>query len=528
MKATVSGLGDVGMITDVDASELPPNGWNSLLNIRCTHGRIEPIDGYADVTTWTNVGTKDVYAHALVSLATTASYFWVYPYDDDGDGQCEAIRQYNGATDTTITRTTGAYVGTSSDLWNTCQFNGLVILNNGNDNPQYWDGVAANCADLKWDATHTWDDTAGGGETYKAKVIRSFKNFLFALNINDNGTAYPQMVHWSSIADPGNIPIWDFNLATEESARIVLSQTDGHVLDAVSLGETMLLYKEDGIWQCPYVGGQFVFDSDPIVTSHGLYTTGAVVDIGGQHVVMGDGVVYLFDGSRPKNILDGKVAKSFFDQIDTAAYKKCFLTHNKSQTEVWLCFPESGETWATKALIWNYGNNTWYYRTIPASSTIAVGIVESTETDAIDDGTETTLAFDSETVLAIEYRTYSPIGDTLVSASDQLEQFGQGVTSDLMEAVRTNLVVEDSESWYMTRKMIPVGTGDAFQIAIGGQVFVDGPVFWESPQSFDPGVTRKLDWRTSYPVKSLRITDTMGGAWTFNKYTVDHVKVGER
>lgn len=531
MKVTVKGLGDVGMITDVDAPELPVNGWTNLLNMRCVHGRIEPMDGYADVTSWLNVGTKDVYAHALGKLETTTSFYWVYPYDDDGDGQCEAIYAMNASgTVTDITRSAGAspYTGTSTDLWQTAFYNGLLILNNGSDCPQYWDGDTSNdCVNLPWDATHDWDDIDGAATEYHAKVIRSFKNFLFALDITEGTTNYHQMVHWSSVADPGARPSWDYSLATEESGRVNLTETSGHVLDCIPYKENLIVFKEDAIHTANYVGGQFVFQFRVASTSHGLWAPNCCVEANGLLYCLGDGVVYTFDGVTPRNILEGKLADELFEQIDVAEYKKCFLTHHKEENEVWICFPQSGDTWATKCLIHNFGNGTWYYRTIPASSTIKTGIIEEASDDDAWDY-ESSLAWNAETVEAWDERAYSPIGDTLVAASGQLIQFGQGVTSDTIEAVRTDIVVEDPTSWYMTRTMYPVGTGSAFNIAIGGQKFVDGPVFWETEQSFTPGETRKLDWRTTYPVKAIQVTYSGSGTFTFDSYVIDHVKTGER
>lgn len=529
MKVSVKGLGEVGMITDVDAAVLPDNAWTSLLNYRCVHGRVEPVDGYADFTSWSNVGSKEVYALTLEKIETETNIYWVYPYDDDGDGQAEAIYAYNGSSDSDISRVAG-YAGGATDLWNSCHYNSLIVLNNGSDCPQYWDGAAATCADLKWDATHTWDDTAGGGETYSAKVIRSFKNFLFAFHINEDGTDYPQMVHWSAIADPGNVPIWTYDDPTNKSGRVQITETGGRVLDGLPLGEQMVVYKEDAIAMCSFVDGQYVFQTRIRSTSYGLWAPNCAVDIGGLHVVLGDGVVYTFDGHAPRNILEGKLADQLFDQIDVDNYQKCFLAHNKEETEVWICFPESGETWPKKSLIYNYGNGTWYYRTIPASSQIKLGIVSVTDdSDAWDDGTvETTAAWDAEIVEPWDSRSYSPIGDTLVAASDQLKEFGKGITSDAREGVRTNIIIEDPTSWYMTRTMYPVGTGEPFTIAVGGQEFVDGPVYWESEQTFTPGATRKLDWRTSYPIKALKINHTAVGMSTFDGYVIDHVKQGQR
>lgn len=529
MKVTVDGLGDVGMITDVDSSVLPPNSWDYLLNIRCANGRIEPMEQYADFTTWTNVGSELVYAHALATLATATSYQLIYPYDDDGDGACEAIYAHDGSEpDTDITRSAGAYLSTTNDVWTTTSFNGLAVLNNGTDAPQYWNGSGL-CLDLKWDASNSWDATDGVDATYRAKSIRAYKNFLVAFDITDNGTRHDNMIHWSSIADPGVPPYWDYATTTNESGRAILAETGGRVLDGLPLGQSFVIYKEDSIYIANYVNNAFILDIEPQDTTHGLWCANAVTNIGGLHVVLGDGVVYTFDGNRATDILVGKESENFFNQIDPTNYNRCFLAHQKKRTEVWLCFPEIGNKWPTKALVWNYRNNTFTYRTLPACSAIQEGFISSSDTDAWDDGSETTLSWDAEMDLPWEQRTFSPIADVLIAAGDQLQQFGGGVTTDTIEAIKTNIVTEgDPEIWSMTRGMRLYGTGGAFEVSLGKQEYIDGPVTWTPAQSFNPGTMKKLDWRVNAPVKAIKVTSGSTEHWTFNKYIADEVITGQR
>ena len=528
MRTTVKGLGDIGLVTDRDAHDAPPNAWDGLQNVRCRRGRIEPVDGTLEITAWSNTGTQEVYAHQLLSLQIGSVFNWIYPYDADGDGIAERIYKYNGSSTDDITRVGGSYTGTISDLWQVTNANGMAILNNGRDAPQWWNGLSANCGDLIYDGSSAWGafdtDNGGGPNAYAAKVIRSFKVFLFALNITEGTQNYPQMVHWSNPAEPGAIPdSWDYRSATNDSNRVVLAETDGHVLDALTLGDQLFIYKEDAIYRCAFVGGQFVFDFELVTTSHGLWSTNCVVDIGTRHVCLGDGVVYVHSGGTPQNILEGRAADRLFDSIDSAAYQKCFLTHYKPRNEVWICYPEVGETWANKALIWNYADNTWYERDIPKSSTIKQGVVEIITGQTWNEYTTETWA-DLERPWS--ERPYSPVGDTQVSASDQLAMYGEGITADMVMATKTDLQLGDPDTWHMIRKLMPLVDGDSVDIEIGTQEAIGAPVVWSTKQTFVPGQNHKLDFRESGKVHALRISGN--SRWQMSGYALDATKVGQR
>lgn len=538
MRIKIDKLGDVGLVTDRTAVDLPPNAFTTLHNARGKNGYVQPVKGYEDLTTGTSAlsssgTTEKVHVHQLAHLDYEGTYWSIFPYDDDDDGVAETIFKWNGSTTTAavnitreISSTDVDYTGTTADLWQVEEFNGIVVLNNGKDCPQYWDGVNTNCEPLPYDGSTVWEITGEAGETdtefdtdnsgtanyYRAKVIRGFKNYLFAFHITEeisgSPVEYPHMVAWSDAADPGEPPSsWDYNSTTNNAGRTLLVDTAGYVLDGLSLGDQFMIYKEDAIYRVAFVGGQFVYDFELLTASHGLWAANCVVDIGNRHVVMGDGVVYMHAGGQPENILEGRAADAFFSQIDPDNYKKCYLTHKKSENEVWLCYPETGETWANKAYCWNYFNNTWYTRDIPYSSTIKPSVVTTEALGTWDDVAYSGMTWEDDTFdRPWNSRTYSPIGDTLVAAEQQLVQFNDDVTSDAVTIERTNLTLGENDDWSMLRTILPYATGAAFNLRVGGQDYLDGPVTWQSAQSFDPGSEYKQDWRVSNKVWAYRIS----------------------
>jgi hypothetical protein len=463
------------------------------------------------------------YIHSLGFIQTPTSFVWVFAYDSDNNGQADSIYTYESGVVTDITGTTLA--ATSSANWNVCNLNSFIILNNGSDPPQYWNGSDLTVSDLPYTATSDWGDGTGTTTEYSAQVIRSFKSHLFALNITDDTATYPQMVHFSGAAEPGTLPSWDYTSPTTGSGRTQLSDTDGAVVDAVPLRDSLIIYKEDAIYAANFIGGTFIFQFRLITTARGLWGPNCAVDIGGRHVCLGDGAVYVHDGGEPKPILEGRAADKLFFEIDPDSYRKVFLTHNPSEYEVWICYPQLGSSWCDRAMVWNYSTNSWYERDIPECSMILPGIIEAGG-DEWDD--ETALDWDDETVFEWSRRTYSPIGDTLMLAGTQLMELTDTPTTDPVTVTRTDLVFETPTDWYMARRLMLRASGDDLKVEHGTQEYIEGPVSWGTQQVWSPGDTRKLDIRQSGPVHAIRISCDCGNYWQLYSYQADVVKVGNR
>jgi hypothetical protein len=279
MKVQVRDLGAIGMISDIDASDLPPNGWTYINNARCKNKKIEPVNGYADITAVTNVtgSDPDVYFHAIGSLQLSTGFVLLAAYDTDGDGAVEAIYEFDGTSTTTltdVTRTSGAYTCSSTDYWTACNYHGYLILNNGVDAPQYYGEGMSNCADLPYVSGSAWTsfdtDDSGTANAYTAKVVRAYKDLLIALDITEDTTRYPQMIHWSDVADPTNLPEWDYADAGSLSGRAELSATAGALKDALVLRDSLVIYSENAIYLANFIGGQFVLNFKPVTTTYGI------------------------------------------------------------------------------------------------------------------------------------------------------------------------------------------------------------------------------------------------------------------
>jgi hypothetical protein len=70
----------------------------------------------------------------------------------------------------------------------------------------------------------------------------------------------------------------------------------------------------------------------------------------------------LHNGQGPQSIVQGRMRKWLFNNLDTTNYARAFVVANYQTNEVWVCFPESGMAACTLALVWNWQDDTFSTR----------------------------------------------------------------------------------------------------------------------------------------------------------------------
>ena len=225
----VKNTGKIGVIRDLSDHELPINAWTDCKNIRFLDGMAEQFLGHGEV-----YATPPVTPYHILPCVIGTERYWLYA----GSQKIYAVNVAGGVvTHTNITRQTAGvdvnYTG-ALNAWTSTLLGGVPILNAGNvtDPPQSWDlNVANNCAALaNWPAN-----------TY-CKALRSYKNFLIALNITKTATNYPFMVKWSHPAVPGAVPSsWDETDPTKDAGEFDLAEGYDPIVDGLQLRESFIV-----------------------------------------------------------------------------------------------------------------------------------------------------------------------------------------------------------------------------------------------------------------------------------------------
>lgn len=503
MNVTLPLAGQYGLIADQPPQELPINAWTRAENIRFRSGLAERVGGHVQV-----FAAPSVTPLHIAPYQTSTKRFWVH---------CGTASVFSddGTTRNNITGT--APTGTVDDKWGSTVLGGVLVINNGKDSPQYWGGTGTLATLTGWNAN------------WKCKSLVAFKNFLVAFNITKSGTNYPHMVKWSDAADPGAVPgSWDETDATKLAGEQDVAETPDLGVDAMVLGDALLLYKERSIYAMRFIGGTQVFEFRRVPGNYGMLTKGCAAVTPKGHVVLANGDVVLVDGvNEPQSILSDRLKTWLFSsQIDSSAYSKCFVAANPSRSEAWICYPEVGETTCTRALVWNWDANVFGIRELPNAYHAASGL--------LDYSASTSWASDSETwaddATLWNQDEFTPADPRLLIASSvpglYMADAGSSFAGTAVEAVleRTGLAFDAPEQVKTIRSVFPridAPAGTQVQITVGASMDAEQAPVWGSPVTYTVGATYKADAFASGRFISLRISSNGGPRWRVKSLTLD-------
>lgn len=347
-RVSVPNCGAIGIIKDMGAQVLPLNAWSDASNIRFLDGAAMQFLGHGTV-----YDSPSFAPQFVMPVYVAGVRYWLYATAT----KCFVVTNTDGvAVHTDITHLT-ARAGVVNQ-WSGTVFGGIPILNVGDATrvPMYWDQNLAN----KFVDLPAWPVN-----TY-CKVLRSYKNLLIALNVTKGVINYPFMVKWSALAVPGALPsTWNEADATQDAGEFDIGDGQDPIIDGLGLRESLIVYKESSTHAIDYIGGVFVLKSRKVFGMSGLLNKNCAVDVDSFHFAVTGSDIVVHDGYSASSILDKKVRRSFFQNIDVANRGMVFCFLNPFLNEIFVAYPSIGATNCDKALVYNFVDKTVSYRSLP-------------------------------------------------------------------------------------------------------------------------------------------------------------------
>lgn len=493
-RVNFTNMGRFGIIKDRPAQELPFEAWSDGNNVRFYENCVQRLLGHE--TVW----TPTVDPWWLLPIRTEAQLFWLY-----ANSTAVYVSDQSG-TQTDITRAAGGpYAANFQIGWNGGVLNGIPVVNNGVDVPQMWTPPTAG-TDLQ--ALTGWD------ANYRCRVIRPLRNFLVALDITKSGTRYPLNVLWSHSALPGAVPSsWDTTDATLDAGEQAIAETAGFVLDMVPLKDVGIVYKEDATWIMQFVGGNSVFKLTRLRKFGGLFTRHCArpFDLNGEkHFVVTQDDVIVHDGQISGSVIDARLRRWLFNQIDLTNYQRLHVAHNPSKKEMMVCIPASAGQ-CTRAALWNYYEDRWSIRDLPSVNFVETGLVAPVGVSGVwDSDTETwdsdSSAWDESMFLPTSERMLFgiPGSSRVLSAADNSNQFNGVNFNAYVERTGLAIVgqdrqgnpIYDTESHKLCTEIWPrveAPVGSQMLISVAKQDEPNDPITWVGPFTFTVGTDKKVN-----------------------------------
>jgi len=441
-----------------------------------------------------------------------------------------SVQVWNGSVYTDISSTLGyGAIGVDQELdWNSAMLGDIPILNNRQVYPEYWSpqNVSQILQPLQFDVANTWQDMG-----FQFSVIRSHKDFLFALDLVEGGVELPNSYRWSHPADINGLPFtWDENDLSSLASKEQLAGDTGRIIDGLSLRDAFCIYSERGIDILDYTGDAFVFRRRRLSSTIGVLSTDNIVEIKGIHYFIGDGDIYVNDGNSIKSIGHDSIRLRMNQNGNGDFYNRSFAVENILLKEIWFCVPEGGSLYPNIAYVYNYVDKTWGIQTLPENTAHAAYGRKSVASDtwATVTGTwaSTTKTWSgsgtpplSDRIIAIDNATselidVDPVGTTAGASNSFIE--------------RTNMPLEGIDTVVTITRIYPHITGSAVTIEFGGQRYPGDNVVWSNVQTFTPGVDRKLDLRVTGMLMAWRVKSIGTGLFILSGFDCEYANAGKR
>lgn len=507
-RLTIPALGSAGVNRDMQPHELPISALSDVKNIRMRDGSAERIAG--DVP---------------VLKTPTATPYWLQIYKPLGANyviHAGLTSVHANQADSLVNITGPALTGTDNDRWTGGVLNGVLVLNNGVNQPMYWGGnVATTLAVLP-----------GWNSTWRCQSMRPFKNYLVGLNWTKGANPYPNMVKWSAAADPGAVPAtWNEADPTNDAGEIDLSETSGVVVDGLPLGDTFVVYKSDSMYAMTYIGGQYIWQFRRLPGDVGILARGCVCNTPVGHLVLTLGDAVIHNGMGPKSILSGKVRRHLFSTMDGEFASRSFVIANPATNEAWICYPETGSQVCTKALIWNWVDDTFSFRDLNGVTCGTSGQYESNGQSpwATDTGTwaDDDTTWDAAYLPATQARFILGTTAPALLGVDVGNDFSGSAFSASIERIGLGFDAPDSVKLCSAiYPRIDGTTGSTVYIQAGGAMDVEGPYIWSDPVPYVIGSTYRADLFASGRFLAFKVYSTGALSWRIRSLDMDVQAVG--
>ena len=534
----IRNLGAAGVITDVDPFNLPFNAFTRAKNVRFSDGNVERSPVFRTAYDYTSSSTKvPSFVFGLSNPGTFDTVLIVnqdFSIDEFSNGTVSSVHTDTQSPSTApVTGTTLASV---------------EYLNRPSRVPIARTPTASTFSNLA-----NWDST------WRTSSLRSFGDFMLALNLTEGSTSYPNRVRFSDITLANQIPgSWDAADTTKSAGFNDLVQLRTPIVDGATLGSNFLIYSSDQVWLMEFVGGTFIFNFRKVFDDAGVINQNCILEVEGKHYVFDRDDIYVNDGITRQSICDNRVRDYIFDGLDMSLSDKCFVLHVSSLEEIYFCYHSGDDlsvygdaSGCNRAAVYNYRSDTWSFVDLPNVTAGALANLDSVETYASASANYNTTGgtFHSQESKFTSYPVFTSMKDT-----------SEGITRprllglDLVNSGNLNLpeTTEVSQSVYLERTGIDLdqeaqlplssykviksiypqistpSTDKFFDFTFGAADLPPAAPSYETAVTFDSSTQYKVDTRMAGRYLSYKMETSETKDFTLSGMDVDIVPTGRR
>jgi hypothetical protein len=279
-------------------------------------------------------------------------------------------------------------------------------------------------------------------------------------------------------------------------------------------------------------------------------------------------------------ILTGKVRGELFNDLNGLSYDRLFCVTDEVKNQVMVCYPGADHDYCNKAMIWNYKDNTFSFRTLPHITDIKKGIKQSyttadkdiadltwTAPNSVDQcmperveplwevvGPETVcVSWDSDFDLRWGGISYENVVHHLVYCAPGDAEGTRRLYRDMhtiKSAIYRDSVgeLEDGKTMYSYVERTGIDLGDpsavksitaiwpkirtqgstVMNVYVGWQMATDEAIHWEGPYRYNPNGQSKISVRVTGKLLGVRFETEEDTDWSISGIEFEIASVGRR
>ena len=263
-------------------------------------------------------------------------------------------------------------VGVSSSdalrLWSQSSFGEDLIFNPRGKGLYYWDAAGGVFSNRGEDIALMM-----GASDVPTKVnlvlVSDISRFVLVFGSTDVGSATldPMLIRWSEQEDFLN---WTPS-ATSQAGSLRLS-IGSSIITALQSRQEVLVWTDTALYSLQYLGPPFVWGAQTVGDNISIAGPNAMAIASGVTYWMGLDKFYKYDGRTQTLRCD--LRQYVFDDINQLQMEQVCCGTNEGYNEVWWFYCSADSVVIDKYVIYNYGEDIWYYGTMGRTAWLDSGL----------------------------------------------------------------------------------------------------------------------------------------------------------
>lgn len=251
----------------------------------------------------------------------------------------------------------GALSGITLRLWAADNFGEDLIFNVMNGSIYYWDatnGTSTRAVELS-SLTGASDTPTIARKVLVSDVDRHI--IAFGANIIGTNTQDPLLIRFGSQES-----LTDFTPTATNTAGDLRLSKGSEIITAVQTSRQILVFTDQSLYSMQFLGPPFTFGVSMLADNIRIAGPNTAIAVNDVVFWMGQENFYLYDGRT--QAIPCSVRDYVFNDMNNQQSFKFHAGSIGSQTEIWWYYCSSGSTEIDRYVVYNYGQQVWYYGTL--------------------------------------------------------------------------------------------------------------------------------------------------------------------